>query len=92
MRFFNYVPIIFFFWLFFDTNHLGAGPFKKKKEKVNIMRVGVKRINQAIEGKLIEQNLNYNTKLNDFLFARRVFVDLTGTIPTYEELVTFVND
>jgi hypothetical protein len=92
MRFFNYVPIIFFFWLFFDTNHLGAGPFNPTKEKVNIMRAGVKRINQAIEGKLVENNLNYNTKLNDFLFARRIFVDLTGTIPTYEELVTFVND
>jgi hypothetical protein len=66
-------------------------PFNPSKEKVAIMRVAVQRINQAIEQKLIEKNLNYNSGLNDFLFARRVYVDLTGTIPSYEELVTFVN-
>lgn len=92
MRFFNYALIIFYFSQFFYISRLGAIPFNPPKEKVEIMRLAVQRINQAIEGKLIEQNLNYNTKLNDFLFARRVFVDLTGTIPTYEELVTFVND
>ena len=66
-------------------------PFNPSKEKVAIMRVAVQRINQAVEQKLIEKNLNYNSGLNDFLFARRVYVDLTGTIPSYEELVTFVN-
>ena len=55
------------------------------------MRVAVQRINLAIEQKLLEKNLTYNSGLNDFLFARRIYVDLTGTIPSYEELVTFVN-
>ena len=67
-------------------------PFNPSAEKVDIMRIAVGRINQAIEKKLVENNLTYNSSLNDFLFARRVYVDLTGTIPTYEELVTFANN
>lgn len=66
--------------------------FNPSKEKVQIMRVAVQRINGAIEEKLKGESLSYNTELNDFMFARRVFVDLTGTIPTYEELVQFIND
>ena len=57
--------------------------FNPNKEKVAIMRVAVQRINLAIEQKLLEENLTYNAGLNDFLFARRVYVDLTGTIPSY---------
>jgi len=67
-------------------------PFNPSQEKVGIMRTSVQIINAVIERKLAEENLTYNTSLNDFLFARRVYVDLTGTIPTYEQLVHFVND
>ena len=31
-------------------------------------------------------------KTDDFTFARRVSIDLTGRIPTYEQLIQFVND
>ena len=68
-----------------------TAPFNPDKEKVEIMRVAVQRINLIIDDTLAEKGIKYNTRLNDFLFARRVFVDLTGTIPTYEELVQFVN-
>lgn len=67
-------------------------PFNPSADKVDIMRIAVGRINQAIEKKLVENNLTYNSSLNDFLFARRVYVDLTGAIPTYEDLVTFANN
>lgn len=67
-------------------------PFNPSKEKVGIMRTSVQAINAVIDRKLVEEKLTYNSALNDFLFARRVYVDVTGTIPTYEELVHFVND
>lgn len=54
--------------------------------------MSVKKINAAIDRKLSEEKLPYNSPMNDFLFARRVYVDLTGTIPTYAQLVNFAND
>ena len=77
---------------FLWTIYARPAAFNPSKEKVQIMRVAVQRINGAIEEKLKGENLAYNTELNDFMFARRVFVDLTGTIPTYEELVQFINE
>ena len=67
-------------------------PFNPSKEKAGIMRTSVQRINSVIDQKLAQEKLPYNSPMNDFLFARRVYVDLTGTIPTYEELVHFAND
>jgi hypothetical protein len=67
-------------------------PFNPSKEKVGVMRTSVRIINAIIDRKLGEEKLTYNSALNDFLFARRIYVDLTGTIPTYEELVHFAND
>ena len=83
---------IFLYSHFFWTIYAQPAAFNPSKEKVQIMRVAVQRINWAIEEKLKGENLVYNTELNDFMFARRVFVDLTGTIPTYEDLVQFIND
>jgi len=85
------------FPLFFCTTSAWAvrsepAPFNPSKEKVGIMRTSVRIINEVIDTKLSEEKLTYNSALNDFLFARRIYVDLTGTIPTYEELVHFAND
>lgn len=84
--------IIFSVSPFFYEVNAQVAPFNPDKDKVQIMRVAVTRINLAVEDKLKSKNTTYNTKLNDFIYARRVFVDLTGTIPTYEELVHFIND
>lgn len=56
------------------------------------MREAVKRINLAIESKLEEKQISYNPTLNDYLFVRRIYVDLTGTIPTYEQVNSFVRN
>jgi len=89
--------IILILHLFFCATSAWAArpepaPFNPSQKKVGVMRTSVQIINAVIERKLAEENLTYNTSLNDFLFARRVYVDLTGTIPTYEQLVHFVND
>ena len=71
-----------------------AGPpaFNPTPEKTAIMRESVKRINWAIENKLQEEKIPYNASLNDYLFVRRIYVDLTGSIPTYEQVVSFVRN
>jgi hypothetical protein len=92
MHLFRKLILICLFSHFLWTIYARPAAFNPSKEKVQIMRVAVQRINGAIEEKLKGENLAYNTELNNFMFARRVFVDLTGTIPTYEELVQFIND
>ena len=56
------------------------------------MRTAVKKINAVIQKNCPIRTLAIIRGLNDFLFARRVYIDLTGTIPNYAELVNFVND
>ncbi len=89
----TFLFFLFLCYLSGDVHSQRTAPaaFNPSEEKVSIMRIAVQRINQAIEQKLKERKLTYNSGLNDFLFARRVYVDLAGTIPTYEELVIFVN-
>ena len=71
---------------------VGSPPFNPTPQKTAIMREAVKRINLAIESKLEEKQISYNTPLNDYLFVRRIYVDLTGTIPTYEQVTSFVRN
>ena len=83
----------FLFWVSFaSAQRVQPAPFNPSNEKVGIMRSSVKAINDRINRVLAREKLPYNPTLNDFLFARRVYVDLTGTIPTYEQLVHFAND
>jgi hypothetical protein len=89
----RFIFLIFIFYAFNTayTKIRNTVPFNPSPPKVEIMRNAVRTIDQVIEDKFAEKGITYNTRLNDFLFARRVFVDLTGTIPTYEEIVNFVN-
>lgn len=59
-------------------------------QKIAIMQESVNRINRLIERALAENGKSYNVLLNDHVFIRRVYVDLTGTIPTYEQVQSFV--
>ncbi|MFP6892749.1 MAG: DUF1549 domain-containing protein, partial [Opitutales bacterium] len=67
-------------------------PFNPSPQKTAIMREAVNRINLSIEQKLAEKKIPYNETLNDFLFVRRIYVDLSGTIPTYEQVISFVRN
>lgn len=49
-------------------------------------------IDSAIFGELQRQNIAPAEKTNDYEFARRVSLDLTGRVPTYERLISFVNN
>ncbi|MFP6854269.1 MAG: DUF1549 domain-containing protein, partial [Opitutales bacterium] len=48
------------------------------------------RINRAVEKGLSENKIPYNAPLNDYIFVRRLYVDLTGTIPSYDQVQSFV--
>ncbi len=52
----------------------------------------VQRIDEAILNKLKEEGIAPNAALTDEQFVRRVYLDLTGTIPTYEQTSSFLTD
>lgn len=78
--------------LFLCLSRAAAAPkaFDPSPQKTDLMRKAVQRINLAIEHKLSEKGQRYNEPLNDYLFVRRIYVDLTGSIPTYEQVNAFV--
>ncbi len=52
----------------------------------------VKLINRAIEQQWKEYSLNPSPVEDDSKWCRRVFLDLIGRIPTYDELIDFLRD
>ncbi len=58
--------------------------------KADLVALAAKRIDAAVEKGLKEQNLQYNGGLNDHLFLRRIYLDLGGRIPSYEEAREFL--
>lgn len=49
-----------------------------------------KEIDQLIEKKLKEMNLDLNSKISDETFLRRAYLDIIGRIPTVKEYETFM--
>ena len=49
-------------------------------------------IDSAIFGELQRQSIAPADKTNDYEFARRISLDLTGRVPTYERLILFANN
>ena len=75
----------------------GAQGFSQKAytpslEKGKIMRAAVARIDNAVGGMLQKKGLAYNPPLNDHMFLRRIYVDVQGSIPSYQQAVNFLNN
>ena len=49
-------------------------------------------IDHAVLGKLGEKQISASPLCSDTVFVRRIFLDLTGTIPTTKETIDFLND
>ncbi len=62
------------------------------KTKSARMHAAVDRINRAVADGLGVEGMQLNEKLNDHMFLRRIYLDLSGTIPTYEEARDFLDD
>lgn len=60
-------------------------------DKAELVALAVKRIDAAVEKGLEKQNLQYNEGLNDHMFLRRIYLDLAGRIPSYEEARDFLS-
>ena len=56
------------------------------------LSAAVKRIDNAVESKLREQGIQPNAPLSDEQFVRRIYLDLAGTIPTYQQTADFLTD
>ncbi len=59
-------------------------------QKLPLMQESVNRINRVIEKKLGEKGKAYNVPMNDYIYVRRLYVDLTGTIPSYDQVQSFI--
>jgi len=59
--------------------------------KADLVALAVKRIDAAVDAGLEKQKLNYNENLNDHMYLRRVYLDLAGRIPNYDEAKEFLN-
>jgi hypothetical protein len=78
--------------LFGSTQGFSANAFRPSPEKAQKMRVAVGRIDAAVSGMLQSKSMAYNPPLNDHMFLRRIYVDVQGTIPSYELAVQFLNN
>ncbi len=56
------------------------------------LSAAVKRIDEAVESKLREQGIQPNPALSDEQYVRRIYLDVTGTIPTYTQTMDFLMD
>ena len=59
--------------------------------KADLVALAVKRIDAAIDAGLEKQKIKYNEGLNDHMYLRRVYLDLAGRIPDYDEAKSFLN-
>jgi hypothetical protein len=66
-----------------QLRHTGAGRVKITARNL---------IDEHLFGAMAKDNIPLATPANDFEFCRRVYLDLTGRIPTPEKLAKFVDD
>jgi hypothetical protein len=59
--------------------------------KADLVALAVKRIDAAVDAGLEKQKLKYNENLNDHMYLRRIYLDLAGRIPNYDETREFLN-
>ncbi|MEC9054153.1 MAG: DUF1549 domain-containing protein, partial [Verrucomicrobiota bacterium] len=59
--------------------------------KADLVALAVKRIDAAIDAGLEKHKLDYNENLNDHMYLRRVYLDLAGRIPNYDEAREFLD-
>ncbi len=74
------------------TNLLPAAAVAGPKRKTTEARQYASVIDREIFGRLEREGIPAAPLTNDFEFARRVSLDLTGRVPSVEALLTFVGD
>ena len=65
---------------------------KASGSKTLIIGEAIRKIDAAVEAGLNKQGLKYNEALNEYMFVRRIYADLAGRIPTYNELTGYLNN
>ena len=78
--------------IFSWTQAFSEKAFQPSPEKAEKMRVAVGRIDAAVSGMLQSKGMTYNPSLNDHMFLRRIYVDVQGSIPSYNLAVQFLNN
>ncbi len=78
--------------LFGGTQVFCQKPYTPSPEKGKIMRAAVGRIDAAVGGMLQSKGMAYNPPLNEHMFLRRIYVDVQGSIPSYEQATKYLNN
>ncbi len=86
------LAIAFATLLFGGVHGFSQKAYTPSPEKKQIMKAAVGRIDAAVGGMLQKKGLAYNPPLNDHMFMRRIYVDVQGSIPSYELAVKFLNN
>ena len=66
-------------------------PFDHQPRKISGFRSAARRIDRLIERKLDQVGQKPNRPIDDAAFVRRVYLDVCGRIPTYQEATRFLN-
>lgn len=71
--------------------HVGAqAQGNAKGSKAALIQEAKVRLDAAVDAGLAKAGITYNVGLNDHMFVRRIYTDLAGRIPSYEETQAFV--
>ena len=71
---------------FFATGHKAGAA-----DKVPAQQAIARSIDREINERLRKENLPPSARSGDGEFCRRVYIDIIGRIPTYDEIVTFLD-
>ena len=61
-----------------------------RAETLDRVLVGAKKIDQLVEKNYAKYSVKPNAMTSDEQFVRRVYLDITGTVPTYQQARTFL--
>ena len=73
------------------ANSRSAATSKRRKKTLGVKAM-VGRIDRAIDRRITKAGVKASPRSNDAEFLRRVYLDLNGRVPSYEETVRFLKD
>ena len=88
----SFLALAFTALFFGGTQGVSAKAFQPNPEKAKKMQLAVGRIDAAVSGMLQKKGMAYNPPLNDHMFLRRIYVDVQGSIPSYELAAKFLDN
>ena len=74
-----------------QSSHLDSHPTKVNPNLAEQVVASAAEIDRLVLAKLTAQRIHPNEMTNDMQFVRRIYLDITGTIPTARQASAFIN-